>query len=106
MRMLGYPVALPALEPEDSSMSKRVSSRGAAEQGFSQEAKENFGRPGHDQLVKGLSHPVRIECLTILTKQIASPRQLSEILNHDLSNISYHVRTLVELGLVELVGEE
>lgn len=66
----------------------------------------SFGRPGHEQLVKGLSHPIRIECLTILTKRVASPRQLSEILEHDLSNVSYHVRTLVELGLVELVGEE
>lgn len=70
------------------------------------EAEENFGRPGHEQLVKGLGHPVRVECLTILTKRVASPRQLSELLEHDLSNISYHVRTLVELGLVELVGEE
>lgn len=83
-------------------MSKRLNNA----VGFSQEAQENFGRPGHEQLVKGLSHPVRVECLTVLTKRVASPSQLSEILNHDLSNISYHVRTLVELGLVELVGEE
>jgi len=64
------------------------------------------GSPAHEKLVKGLSHPVRVECLTVLTKQVASPRELSEILDHDLSNISYHVRTLVELGLVELVKEE
>lgn len=63
------------------------------------------GRP-HERLVKGLSHPVRVECLTVLTKQVASPRELSNILNHDLSNISYHVRTLDELGLIELVKEE
>jgi DNA-binding transcriptional ArsR family regulator len=87
-------------------MSKRLNSQSAGEQGFSPEAKENFGRPGHEQLVKGLSHPMRIECLTILTKRVASPRQLSELLEHDLSNVSYHVRTLVELGLVELVREE
>jgi DNA-binding transcriptional ArsR family regulator len=87
-------------------MSKRLNNQVAEVKGFSQEATENFGRPGHAQLVKGLSHPVRIECLTILSKQVASPRQLSEILKHDLSNVSYHVRTLVELGLVELVREE
>jgi DNA-binding transcriptional ArsR family regulator len=63
------------------------------------------GRP-HEKLVKGLSHPVRVECLTVLTKRVASPRQLSELLDHDLSNISYHVRVLDELGLIELVGEE
>jgi len=60
----------------------------------------------HEKLVKGLGHPVRVECLTVLAKRIASPKQLSEILNHDLSNISYHVRVLDELGLIELVGEE
>jgi DNA-binding transcriptional ArsR family regulator len=63
------------------------------------------GRP-HEKLVKGLSHPVRVECLTVLAKRIASPRELSEILDHDLSNISYHVRVLDELGLIELVKEE
>lgn len=65
-----------------------------------------LGRPAHEKLVKGLSHPVRVECLTLLTKQVASPRELSELLKHDLSNISYHVRTLEELGLIELVREE
>lgn len=63
------------------------------------------GKP-HEKLVKGLSHPVRVECLTVLAKRIASPRQLSELLDHDLSNISYHVRVLDELGLIEMVGEE
>ncbi|MGN6202307.1 MAG: ArsR/SmtB family transcription factor [Solirubrobacterales bacterium] len=73
-----------------------------------QEKRESsvLGRPAHEKLVKGLSHPVRVECLTVLTKRVASPRELSEILQHDLSNISYHVRTLDELGLIELVKEE
>jgi DNA-binding transcriptional ArsR family regulator len=65
-----------------------------------------LGRPAHEKLVKGLSHPVRVECLTVLTKRVASPRELSHILEHDLSNISYHVRTLDELGLIEMVREE
>lgn len=75
---------------------------------FEQEKRESrvLGRPAHEKLVKGLSHPVRVECLTVLTKRVASPRELSEILEHDLSNISYHVRTLDELGLIELVKEE
>jgi len=66
----------------------------------------SFGRPGHEQLVKGLSHPVRTECLTVLSDQVASPREISEILEEDLSNVSYHVRVLDELGLIELVHEE
>lgn len=87
-------------------MSKRLSREAATAETHPHESGGSFGRPGHEQLVKGLNHPVRVECLTILTKRVASPRQLADSLEHDLSNISYHVRTLVELGLVELVGEE
>jgi len=70
------------------------------------EPNSSIGRPAHEKLVKGLSHPIRTECLTILSDRTASPRQLSELLDHDLSNVSYHVRVLEELGLIELVGEE
>lgn len=66
----------------------------------------SFGRPGHEQLVKGLSHPLRTKCLTILSDRVASPRQIAEALDEDLSNVSYHVRVLGELGLIELVSEE
>jgi DNA-binding transcriptional ArsR family regulator len=69
-------------------------------------AKENFGRPGHEQLVKGLSHPVRVECMTLLAERVASPRELADHLDEDLSNVSYHVRVLSELGLIELISEE
>jgi DNA-binding transcriptional ArsR family regulator len=87
-------------------MSKNLpKQQNAAVQG-PKEARGVLGKSGHEKLVKGLSHPVRVECLTLLTKRVASPRQLSEILNHDLSNISYHVRTLEDLGLIELVKEE
>lgn len=65
-----------------------------------------MGIPAHEKLVKGLSHPVRTECLRILSDRIASPRELSELIDHDLSNVSYHVRVLDELGLIELVSEE
>jgi predicted transcriptional regulator len=78
---------------------------GASPKGLT-DSEHVLGRPAHEKLVKGLSHPVRVECLTVLTKQVASPRELSELLDHDLSNISYHVRTLDELGLIELVKEE
>jgi DNA-binding transcriptional ArsR family regulator len=95
-----------ALEPEDSSVTKPVSSLRDSTSSSPEKSSAVMGVPPHEKLVKGLSHPVRVECLTVLTKRIASPRQLSEILHHDLSNISYHVRVLDELGLIELVGEE
>jgi len=70
------------------------------------ELKGSFGRPAHEQLVKGLSHPVRAKCLDVLAQRVASPREISEILEEDLSNVSYHVRVLGELELIELVKEE
>jgi DNA-binding transcriptional ArsR family regulator len=70
------------------------------------ESKGSFGRPAHEQLVKGLSHRLRAECLTMLAERVASPRELAEALDEDLSNVSYHVRVLNELGLIELVKEE
>jgi predicted transcriptional regulator len=87
-------------------MTKSSIKGGAMDPEVLEDSKSVLGRPAHEKLVKGLSHPVRVECLTVLTKQVASPRELSEILEHDLSNISYHVRTLDELGLIELVKEE
>jgi DNA-binding transcriptional ArsR family regulator len=104
--MLGYSVAISALEPEESRMSKRPSKPPTWPEKARTDSKKNIGRPAHEKLVKGLGHPVRTECLTILTDRVASPRQLSELLHHDLSNVSYHVRVLQELGLIELVGEE
>lgn len=86
-------------------MSKKPSRKGDAPP-KGKESRGSFGRPAHEKLVKGLSHPVRTECLTILAERVASPGELSKLLDHDLSNVSYHVRVLVELGLVELVGEE
>lgn len=87
-------------------MDKETASRRA---GVSEPAKEtsgSFGRPAHEQLVKGLSHPLRVKCLDEFAKRVASPREIAESLDEDLSNVSYHVRVLSELGLIELVGEE
>src|SRR3954454_8650469 len=95
-----------ALEPEDSIMSKRLAKTPTRRQKERADSRDNVTRPAHEKLVKGLSHAVRTECLTILASRTASPKQLSELLNHDLSNVSYHVRVLDELGLIELVGEE
>jgi DNA-binding transcriptional ArsR family regulator len=94
------------LKPEDSTMSKRLTKLPPWPKKAEADSKDSVGRPAHEKLVKGLSHPVRTECLTILAERTACPSQLSEILNHDLSNVSYHVRVLEELGLIELINEE
>jgi DNA-binding transcriptional ArsR family regulator len=87
-------------------MSKRERHAGPASEGTQRATGGSFGRPVNEQLVKGLNHPVRQECLTVLSDRVASPREISELLKHDLSNVSYHVRVLGELGLIELVREE
>lgn len=87
-------------------MSKEIGRKGAPAGKRQKNGKESLGKPGHEQLVKGLSHPVRVECLTVLSQRVASPRELAEALGEDLSNVSYHVRVLDELGLIELVNEE
>jgi DNA-binding transcriptional ArsR family regulator len=56
--------------------------------------------------IKALSHPLRVRILGILEEQAASPVELANLLDGaTLGTISYHVRMLNELGLLELVRE-
>jgi DNA-binding transcriptional ArsR family regulator len=50
-----------------------------------------------------VAHPLRARCWTALTERTSSPVELSRIFHEDLSNVSYHVKVLEELGVVELV---
>ncbi len=66
-------------------------------------------RPGEDiaqTLVKVAAHPIRVGALAILTERSASPKQIADELDEPVGNVSYHVRELEQLGLVELVNEE
>jgi DNA-binding transcriptional ArsR family regulator len=56
------------------------------------------------RVVKAYSHPLRIRILRLLEDRVASPSEISAKLDVPLSNASYHVRKLLELGLIELVG--
>ena len=55
------------------------------------------------RLVKGLAHPLRIDILRILTEGTASPTQIATRLQAPLGNVSYHVRFLARVGLIELL---
>ena len=55
--------------------------------------------------VKAMSHPLRVRILAMLDERKASPNQLSGWLGATLGTVAYHVRTLQEFGLVELVDE-
>lgn len=55
------------------------------------------------RLVKALAHPLRINILRVLQDRVASPSELADELEAKLPNVSYHVRFLEGLGLLELV---
>lgn len=56
------------------------------------------------RLMKALAHPLRQQILMALNKRVASPSELAEELGEPLGNVSYHVRMLVDLDAIELVG--
>jgi DNA-binding transcriptional ArsR family regulator len=58
------------------------------------------------ELVKALSHPLRVEILETLRDRIASPTELSHEMDQRLGVISYHTKTLVKCGCLELVHAE
>jgi DNA-binding transcriptional ArsR family regulator len=55
--------------------------------------------------VKAMSHPLRVRILAMLDERQASPNQLAGWLDASLGTVAYHVRTLLQLGLIELVDE-
>jgi len=55
-----------------------------------------------DQIVKALGHPARREILRIFDEGIASPKEIAARVGLPLPNVSYHVKILRELGLIEL----
>lgn len=57
------------------------------------------------RVVKAYAHPLRVRILEFLEGRIASPSEMATALGEPLSNISYHVRQLAGLGLVDLVRE-
>jgi hypothetical protein len=52
-----------------------------------------------------MSHPLRVRILAMLDERKASPNQLADWLGARLGTVAYHVRTLEQLGLIEVVDE-
>lgn len=50
-----------------------------------------------------VGHPLRAECWTILAERVASPNELSRLVDDSLANVAYHVKVLLEAGVIELV---
>ena len=55
------------------------------------------------RMMKALSHPIRQQILQILNREVASPNQIAQEIGESLGTVSYHVKTLVDLGAIELV---
>lgn len=55
------------------------------------------------RVVRALAHPVRVAALALLEEQVMSPKDLAEHIGVTLPVVSYHVRQLKDLDLIELV---
>lgn len=65
---------------------------------------EPLDRPKEENLLVALQHPLRRRILRAMADgKPVSPRELSEALRQPLSNVSYHVRVLVQSEAVTLV---
>jgi DNA-binding transcriptional ArsR family regulator len=69
------------------------------------EARRNGSKPHEldSNIVKALSHPLRMRILTRLNEGVASPNEMSKEFEESLPLVSYHVRILRELDCIELV---
>jgi DNA-binding transcriptional ArsR family regulator len=67
-------------------------------------ATRNAQREGIDRkLIKVVGHPVKVRALTVLTERTASPKEIADQLQVHIGQVSYHVRGLEQLGMIELV---
>jgi DNA-binding transcriptional ArsR family regulator len=69
------------------------------------EARRNGSQPHEldSNIVKALSHPLRMRILTRLNDGVASPNEMAKEFEESLPLVSYHVRILRELDCIELV---
>lgn len=58
------------------------------------------------ECVKAIAHPRRIDILNAFGKEPLSAKQLSEMLDEPHAKINYHIKTLYNVGILELVEEK
>jgi DNA-binding transcriptional ArsR family regulator len=58
---------------------------------------------GDQAVIRAMAHPLRVKILALLNDGEASPREMSDQLDAALGTVAYHVRMLVDLGLLKLV---
>jgi len=78
----------------------------------SKEAKKPRGKPHpkdlslNQRLIRALAHPLRVKLLAYLNDREWSPNELSEELNEGLSQVSYHIKVLRDLEMIEMTRTE
>jgi DNA-binding transcriptional ArsR family regulator len=61
--------------------------------------------PMETTLAAIVAHPTRARCFVILTERTASPVEIAQEIGKDVGHVGYHVRKLLQMGLIELVDE-
>ncbi|MEG0855394.1 MAG: helix-turn-helix domain-containing protein [Terrisporobacter sp.] len=56
--------------------------------------------------IKAIAHPRRVDILKTFERDPLSAKQLSEILDEPHAKINYHIKTLYNVGILELVEEK
>ncbi|HEX2084452.1 MAG TPA: winged helix-turn-helix domain-containing protein [Solirubrobacteraceae bacterium] len=87
-------------------MVRRITQCEGATDGAEEEGRATPEHVIDQRIVKALAHPLRIRMLTVLNQRVASPSELAGELEEPIGNVSYHMRTLADLGMVELVRTE
>jgi DNA-binding transcriptional ArsR family regulator len=87
-------------------MVRRVTRFERAREGAGQEGRATPEHVIDQRIVKALAHPLRIRMLSVLNERVTSPSELAGELDEPIGNVSYHMRTLADLGMVELVRTE
>lgn len=58
------------------------------------------------ELAAVAGHPLRARAWLILMQRVASPKQIADELGVHVRDVTYHVKVLLEAGIVEPAGEE
>ena len=56
--------------------------------------------------IKAIAHPRRVDILKTFNKEPLAAKQLSEILDEPHAKINYHIKTLYNVGILQLVEEK
>ena len=59
-----------------------------------------------ETLISAVAHPLRVRALSFLSERPASPKEIAAELGAEVGNVSYHVRELERVGLIELIDEK